>query len=353
MSAPSNDTGAGASDRAAALASQRESERAAFNASRAAAAASAAAPAALDARFSGSTSAAAEADALFRRRTVGLVTQEEYAAAQEAAAALEVELKSAGGGGGGGGGGGAARRWPGARGAAAPAPAVAGVKRMAPTLSFEGEEEEGGGGEGGGGGGAAASAASRRGGPRKDPTVATSFLPDAEREAREASVRAAARAEWAALQDRIRGEPLAITYSYWDGTGHRREATVQKGATIGRFLEAARADLAKEFPELRATSASALMYVKEDLILPPGLTFYELIQTGARGKSGPLFVFDVRDDVRLSHDARVEREDSHPGKVVDKRWYEKNKHQFPYNRWELFNVGKGGGGAAPAPYTIK
>jgi protein FAM50 len=224
-------------------------------------------------------------------------------------------------------------------GAPAAAPAGAGAKRKAPALSFEGEDGE----DGGGGGGA------RRGGPRKDPTVATSFLPDAEREAREAAVRAAARAEWAALQDRVRAEPLTITYSYWDGTGHRREATVPKGATVGRFLEAARADLAKEFPELRAASASSLIYVKEDLILPPGVTFYELITTGARGKSGPLFVFDVRDDVRLHHDARVEKEDSHPGKVVEKRWYEKNKHVFPYSRWEAFNVGA----KHAAGYTVK
>lgn len=33
----------------------------------------------------------------------------------------------------------------------------------------------------------------------------------------------------------------------------------------------------------------------------------------ARGKSGPLFHFDVRDDIRLVSDASVEKEESHAG----------------------------------------
>ena len=39
----------------------------------------------------------------------------------------------------------------------------------------------------------------------------------------------------------------------------------------------------------------------------------------ARGKSGPLFHFDIREDVRLVTDSRVEKEDSHAG-VVDVSW---------------------------------
>ena len=35
-------------------------------------------------------------------------------------------------------------------------------------------------------------------------------------------------------------------------------------------------------------------YIKEDLIIPNHLSFYDLIVTKARGKSGPLFHFDVR-----------------------------------------------------------
>jgi len=86
------------------------------------------------------------------------------------------------------------------------------------------------------------------------------------------------------------------------------------------------------------------MYIKEDLIIPHHYTFYDMIVTKARGtacsrtyasstrsciytdyvmygssragKSGPLFHFDVHDDVRLLANARVEKDESHAGKVV-------------------------------------
>ena len=65
-----------------------------------------------------------------------------------------------------------------------------------------------------------------------------------------------------------------------------------------------------------------------------------MIVTKARGKSGPLFDFGVKDDLRLLADATVEKEDTHAGKVVDRHWYDKNKHIFPANRWEVFDPNK-------------
>lgn len=55
----------------------------------------------------------------------------------------------------------------------------------------------------------------------------------------------------------------------------------------------------------------------------------------ARGKSGPLFNFDVHDDVRLLADATKEKDESHAGKVVERSWYNRNKHIFPASRWEV------------------
>ncbi len=84
-----------------------------------------------------------------------------------------------------------------------------------------------------------------------------------------------------------------------------------------------------------------LLYVKEDLILPHHITFYELIVSKARGKSGPLFHFDVHDDVRVgTFDHRVEKDESHAGKVMEKRLYERNKDKFPYSRFELYDPNK-------------
>lgn len=183
----------------------------------------------------------------------------------------------------------------------------------------------------------------------KDSSVDTSYLPDRKRDERTTEERARLEQEWKQLQDAAKQEKLEITYSYWDGSGHRRSVVCLKGETIGGFLERARLDLCREFREMSNISADALIYVKEDLILPQDLTFYELIVTKARGKSGPLFHFDVHDDVRVGAiDARVEKDESHPGKVVERRWYERNKHIFPASRWEVFDPSKDYGS-----YSIK
>mmetsp|Transcript_14386 Transcript_14386/g.23753 ORF Transcript_14386/g.23753 Transcript_14386/m.23753 type:complete len:358 (-) Transcript_14386:511-1584(-) len=175
----------------------------------------------------------------------------------------------------------------------------------------------------------------------KDPTVDTSFLPDKQREEAQIRERKRLEQEWKEQQEHTKKEKLEITYSYWDGSGHRRSVECCKGDTIGDFLEHVRKDLAKEFRELTSISADALIYVKEDLIVPQDLTFYDLIVTKARGKSGPLFHFDVHDDLRIGAiDTRVEKDESHPGKVVERRWYDRNKHIFPASRWENFDPTK-------------
>lgn len=175
-------------------------------------------------------------------------------------------------------------------------------------------------------------AKSRCGKLGKDPTVETSFLPDSEREAEEQAERERLKSQWFREQEMIKNEPLQITYSYWDGTGHRRAIQVRKGDTIGAFLRAIQQQLAPEFREVRTASVENLLYVKEDLIIPHQHSFYELIINKARGKSGPLFHFDVHEDVRTIADATVEKDESHAGKVVERHWYEKNKHIFPASR---------------------
>jgi len=176
---------------------------------------------------------------------------------------------------------------------------------------------------------------------KKNPNVDTSFLPDRERENQLAAERQRLKAEWIANQNEIKKELLEITYSYWDGSGHRRAVTVKKSFSIAEFLEKVRKDLAKEFREMANATSDALLYVKEDLMIPQDISFYDLIVTKARGKSGPLFSFDVHDDVRVGPlDRRIEKDESHPGKVVERRWYEKNKHIFPASRWEVYDPAK-------------
>ena len=213
-------------------------------------------------------------------------------------------------------------------------------KKLASRLSFmdgddDDDEEEGGEGDHGSTGNQPKES------KLKDPTVDTSFLPDKQREESLKLQRQQLEQDWKTQQTGLKKEKLDITYSYWDGSGHRRSIVVTKGASVGEFLDQVRQDLAGDFKELRQVAADSLLYVKEDLILPHDITFYDLIVTKARGKSGPLFHFDVHDDVRIGAvDTRIEKEDSHPGKICERRWYERNKHIFPASRWELYDPAK-------------
>ncbi|XP_031620275.1 protein FAM50 homolog [Contarinia nasturtii] len=183
---------------------------------------------------------------------------------------------------------------------------------------------------------------------RKNPDVDTSFLPDREREEGENRLREELRQEWVAQQASLKDQEIPITFSYWDGSGHRRSVTMKKGHSIYQFLQKCLETLRKEFSELKTVMADQLMYVKEDLILPHHYSFYDFIVTKARGKSGPLFQFDVHDDIRMISDATVEKEESHAGKVLLRSWYERNKHIFPASRWEPYDPAK-----TYDKYTIK
>lgn len=55
------------------------------------------------------------------------------------------------------------------------------------------------------------------------------------------------------------------------------------------------------------------MYVKEDIILPHSVSFYDLIVNKARGKSGPLFQFNLQEHAVMSFDPRLQSQDSHAG----------------------------------------
>ncbi|KAG0307989.1 hypothetical protein BGZ98_009288 [Dissophora globulifera] len=178
----------------------------------------------------------------------------------------------------------------------------------------------------------------------KDPNIDTSFLPDREREEKERMAREELRQEWLRKQEEIKKETIQITYSYWDGTGHRKEVECKKGDTIAQFLEKCR----QQFQQLRGVSIDNLMYVKEDLIIPHHYTFYDFIINKARGKSGPLFSFDVHEDIRLTNDANIEKDESHAGKVVERTYYERNKHIFPLSRFEIYDPEKSYG-----KYSIK
>ena len=168
----------------------------------------------------------------------------------------------------------------------------------------------------------------------KNPNVDTSFLPDADRDAEDLKLRESLEKEWSKEQNLIKKERLEITYSYWDGSGHRRTIEIAKGIKIGDFLELVRKELSSQFSELRGLSGDHLMYIKDDLIIPQNFTFYDLIVSGARGLSNNYMFKNQTFD---KGDYTIDKDGGHPGKVITRAWYDRNKHIFPASKWEVYD----------------
>lgn len=66
----------------------------------------------------------------------------------------------------------------------------------------------------------------------KNPAVDTSFLPDRDREEQERVLREELRQKWLKEQEAIKKEDIEVTYSYWDGSGHRKSVTVSLNIPI-------------------------------------------------------------------------------------------------------------------------
>ena len=49
----------------------------------------------------------------------------------------------------------------------------------------------------------------------------------------------------------MKNEPLKITYSYWDGQGHRRTLVARKGDTVLQFLQKVKEQLLPDFRDMR------------------------------------------------------------------------------------------------------
>ena len=53
--------------------------------------------------------------------------------------------------------------------------------------------------------------------------------------------------EWLQAEEQRKQQDLKITYSYWDGMGHRRSLTVKQGDTVETFLKKVREQLMQQF----------------------------------------------------------------------------------------------------------
>lgn len=209
----------------------------------------------------------------------------------------------------------------------------------------------------------------------------------------ESKEREALRKEYLALQDRVKSAEFAIPFVFFDG-GNLPGGTcrVTKGDYIWKFLDGSRkvgaevgayedakernaASAARARREWAKVGVDDLMMVRGEIIIPPHYDFYYFIMNKSKGPGGRvLFDYSTQppasmdeeaeenEDRTTSHDydplsqpsaskakpkpktpiTELEGANDDPSftKVVDRRWYEKNKHIYPASVWQTFDSEK-------------
>ncbi|KAF3941805.1 hypothetical protein ABW19_dt0206725 [Dactylella cylindrospora] len=164
---------------------------------------------------------------------------------------------------------------------------------------------------------------------------------------KEAEMRESLRKEFNKLQEQIRNEEISIPFVFYDGTNvPGGECKMKKGEAVWLFLERAR----RTRGLWHRVSVDDLMFVRGEIIIPHHYEFYYFIVNGTIGPHGKLFDYpsaltlkDGRiDSSAASKDKKDDRPPDDPTmtKVVDRRWYERNKHIFPASMWETFDPNK-------------
>ncbi|KAJ5194613.1 uncharacterized protein N7498_008051 [Penicillium cinerascens] len=184
----------------------------------------------------------------------------------------------------------------------------------------------------------------------------------------EAQARDTLRKEFLSMQEAVKNTEIVIPFVFFDGTTiPAGSVKVKKGDPVWLFLDRcrkvgaelgvggangaskARKDTRREWARV---SVDDLMLVKGDVIVPHHYEFYYFIanRVSSFSKAGGL-LFDYSDKPsETSSDDPSQRpnddqlegadKDSSETKVVDRRWYEKNKHIYPASLWNEYEPGK-------------
>ncbi len=205
----------------------------------------------------------------------------------------------------------------------------------------------------------------------------------------ESQEREALRKEFLALQERVKASPFAIPFVFYDGSNlPGGTCRVTKGDYVWKFLDSSRkvgaevganVDGEKGKGDARArrewakVSVDDLMMVRGEIIIPPHYDFYYFVMNKTKGPKDKL-LFDYstqppneeveegkRDDGEVPDDynplsrptAKAQPTKAIPmeelegasddptfTKVVDRRWYERNKHIYPASVWQNFDSEK-------------
>ncbi|KAF3005659.1 hypothetical protein E8E13_004040 [Curvularia kusanoi] len=197
-----------------------------------------------------------------------------------------------------------------------------------------------------------------------------------QREAQQADV---ARQEFLRMRESVKATEVAVPFVFYDGTNIPGGiCRVKKGDPIWLFLDRARkvgAELGVGGDNSRRNwarvSVDDLMFVRGEVILPHHYEFYHFLVNTIPGFDGPVFDWSAQptkatptigqpeeevsmDDYDpLNPKKTKEKESGLPNeqlegfhddpsmaKVVDRRWYEKNKHIFPASVWEEYSPDK-------------
>ncbi|GAB1318566.1 XAP5, circadian clock regulator-domain-containing protein [Madurella fahalii] len=185
---------------------------------------------------------------------------------------------------------------------------------------------------------------------------------------REAAEREALRKEFLLLQAAIKATEIAIPFVFYDGTNIPGGIVrVKKGDFVWLFLDKSRkvgAQLgvgAEKSTNARRDWARVgvddLMLVRGSIIIPPHYEFYFFIINKTVGPGNKL-LFDysaespradsavagsgpagIRDTLDIS-ELEGASDDPTFTKVVDRRWYQRNKHIYPASVWQEFDPEK-------------
>ncbi len=196
--------------------------------------------------------------------------------------------------------------------------------------------------------------------------------------AADATERDRLRKEFLELQEKVRNADIAIPFVFYDGSNIPGGIVkVKKGDHIWLILERARKVGAEQGVTATGTSGTGmgsksrddsrkqwarvgvddLMCVRGDVIVPHHYEIYYFIANRTEDPTRPgRLLFDYS-GIGTNEDGDGERgglkdikkeelllegRNDEPSytKVVDRRWYEKNKHIFPASTWKEFKAGK-------------
>lgn len=195
---------------------------------------------------------------------------------------------------------------------------------------------------------------------------------------KEAAERETLRREFLTLQEAVKSTEIAIPFVFYDGANNPGGIVrVKKGDYIWVCLDRSRkvgaelgvGEKANARREWARVGVDDLMLVRGSVIIPHHYDFYFFVMNKCRGPGGQI-LFDYSAEAPEKDESETAtptatgglttaaskaaalkalpdintlegaEDDATITKVVDRRWYEKNKHLYPANLWQDFDPDK-------------